>query len=291
MSSVQIRTARTRRDRIARPYRRGLGVAGWVALGVLALLVACALAPALIAPHEPLAVSPREAFQPPSLAHPFGTDDSGRDVLSRVFFGARDSLTIGVVATLIGLASGTVLGALAGGSRGRALSPLRFVADRIIEALFSFPGLLLALLLIAVRGPGLDSVLVAVAVSTAPGYARMVRGGVRQTLGSGPVEAARLQGDRWARLWARHVLPETMRPVLVLATLGVGHAVVLAAALGFLGLGSPPPDPEWGAMLNAGRPYLTKAWWMTFFPGLAILAVGIATTVFGRALERRGRYA
>lgn len=267
------------------------GTAGRIAAAVLAILVCCALFPGILAPQDPLSIAPAEAFRPPSSAHPFGTDDSGRDVLSRVIFGAQDSLTIGVTATLIGVLGGTVLGALAGGSRGRALAPLRFVADRLIEALFSFPGLLLALLLISVRGPGVSSVLVAVAISTAPGYARMVRGGVRQMLGAGSVEAARLQGDRGVRVWTTLILPEAMRPVLVLATLGVGHAVILAAALGFLGLGTPPPAPEWGAMLNAGRPYLTKAWWLTFFPGLAILTVGIACTVLGRTLERRERFA
>lgn len=270
---------------------RSLGPAGWLSLVCLSVLALCALAPGLLAPHEPLAIDPRNAFLPPSAEHPFGTDDSGRDVLSRVIHGARDSLTIGVIATLAGLAGGTALGAVAGGSRSRALGPLRFAADRLIEALFAFPGLLLALLLISVRGPGVASVVIAVAISTAPGYARMVRGGVRQQLGTGAVEAARLQGDGAARVWTRLVLPETMRPVLVLATLGVGHAVILAAALGFLGLGTPPPAPEWGAMLNAGRPYLTKAWWLTFFPGLAILAVGIACTVLGRALERKERFA
>ena len=282
------------RERIAlQPAHPGrtLGLDGWIAAGVLTVLALCAVAPALIAPHDPLAIAPAEAFRAPSAGHPFGTDDSGRDVLSRVIFGARDSLTIGIVATLIGLAAGTVLGALAGGSRGRTLAPVRFIADRLIEALFSFPGLLLALLLISVRGPGVSSVLIAVAISTAPGYARMVRGGVRQMLGAGSVEAARLQGDRGPRVWATLVLPEAMRPVLVLATLGVGHAVILAAALGFLGLGTPPPAPEWGAMLNAGRPYLTKAWWLTLFPGLAIVAVGIACTVLGRAIERRERFA
>ena len=263
----------------------------WIALAALAILVVWALLPGILAPFPPLAVNPADAFAPPSLAHPFGTDDSGRDVLSRVIFGSRDSLVIGAAATLLGLGAGIALGALAGGSRGRVLAPLRFVADRVIEALFAFPGLLLALLLITVWGPGTASIVVAVAISTAPGYARMVRGGVRQALGSGPVEAARLQGDRGARVWATLVLPEAMRPVLVLATLGVGHAVVLAAALGFLGLGSPPPAPEWGAMLNSGRPYLTKAWWITFFPGAMILAVGIATTVIGRAFERERRFA
>lgn len=256
------------------------------ALLIAILIVICTLAPGLLAPHGPLETAPAAAFQPPSLAHPFGTDDSGRDILSRVIFGARESITIGIVATLTGLGVGVLLGGLAGGSRGRALAPLRFATDRLIEALFAFPGLLLALLFIAVRGPGLLSIVVAVAVSTAPGYARMVRGGVRRALTSGAVEAARLQGDRSGRIWARLVLPEAMRPVLVLATLGVGHAVILAAALGFLGLGAPPPAPEWGAMLNAGRPYLTKAWWMTVFPGLAIVLVGIVTTLLGRAIER-----
>lgn len=263
----------------------------WVAGAVAALLVLCALLPELIAPYPPLAIDPAGAFQAPSAAHPFGTDDSGRDVLSRVVFGSRDSLTIGITATLAGLLIGVVLGALAGGSRNRVLAPLRATTDRVIEALFAFPGLLLALLLISIRGPGVVSVVIAVAVSTAPGYARMVRGGVRQALGSGAVEAARLQGDHGTRVWGRLVLPEALRPVLVLATLGVGQAVVLAAALGFLGLGTPPPAPEWGAMLNAGRPYLTKAWWLTLFPGLMILAVGLSTTVLGRALGRQSRFA
>lgn len=264
-------------------------LSGTIASIVLGALAACALVPGVIAPFDPLAVSPSEAFLPPSWSHLFGTDDSGRDVLSRIVFGARDSLTIGLLATLIGLVLGVALGALAGGSTRRVTAPVRFASDRTIEALFSFPGLLLALLIISVRGPGVASVVVAVAVSTAPGYARMVRGGVRQALGSGAVEAARLQGDGAPRIWAGLILPEAMRPVLVLATLGIGHAVILAAALGFLGLGTPPPAPEWGAMLNAGRPYLTKAWWLTLFPGLMILTVGLATTVLGRALEQRRR--
>ncbi len=266
---------------------RRFGTSGWVSLAVLGLFALCVAAPELLSPYDPLAVEARNAFAAPSLAHPFGTDDSGRDVLSRIIVGTRDSLTIGVVATLCGLIGGLVLGTLASGTVRRSLGPLRYAADRLIEALFAFPGLLLALLLIAVRGPGVASVIIAVALSTAPGYARMVRGGIRQHLGSGSVEAARLQGDGTIRVWRTLVLPETLRPVLVLATLGIGHAVILAAALGFLGLGTPPPTPEWGAMLNAGRPYLMRAWWMTFFPGLAIVAVGVACTVLGRAIERR----
>ena len=272
-----------RRSTFAR--RSGLSAGEWIALATLGVLVACALAPAVLAPFPPLAVNPADAFAPPSLAHPFGTDDSGRDVLSRVIFGARDSLVIGAAATLLGLAAGIALGALAGGSRVRVLAPLRFVADRVIEALFAFPGLLLALLLITVWGPGTASIVVAVAISTAPGYARMVRGGVRQALGSGPVEAARLQGDRGARVWATLVLPEAMRPVLVLATLGVGHAVVLAAALGFLGLGAQPPSPEWGAMLNAARADMMTSPHIAIFPSMAIFLTVLAFNLLGDGLR------
>lgn len=269
-----------------KPAQR-FGGAGWLSLALLAIFALCFAAPGLLSPYGPLEIEASNAFAPPSLTHPFGTDDSGRDILSRVIHGTRDSLTIGIVATLCGLLAGLTLGTLASGSERRALAPLRYAVDRIIEALFAFPGLLLALLLIAVRGPGVSSVIIAVAISTAPGFARMVRGGVRQALGSGSVEAARLQGDGTLRVWRTLVFPETMRPVLVLATLGIGHAVILAAALGFLGLGTPPPTPEWGAMLNAGRPYLMRAWWMTFFPGLAIVLIGIACTVLGRSLEHR----
>ncbi len=274
------------RNRVAQRFQ--LGLSGWVSLAALLLLLFCVFFPHQIAAYPPLEVSPANAFQAPSGAHPFGTDDSGRDIFSRIVFGARDSLFIGVAATVLGLLLGVLLGMLAGGSRSRAALPVRGVADRTIEALFAFPSLLLALLLIAIRGPGLTSVIVAVAISTMPGYARMTRGGIRQALGSGAVEAARLQGDSGVRVWRKLVLPEALRPVLVLATLGVGQAVVLAAALGFLGLGSPPPNPEWGAMLNAGRPYLTSAWWMTFFPGLMIVIVGLATTVLGRSLQKSG---
>lgn len=260
----------------------------WIpAAAVLFLLLCCACAPDLLAPADPLATSPSNAFLPPSTTQPFGTDESGRDVLSRVVFGTRSSLTIGVAATVLGVMLGTLLGALAAGSRSKKLAALRFSSDRIIEALFSFPAMLLALLLIAVRGPGVASVTIAVALTTAPGFARMLRGGIRQLLGAGHVEAARVQGDSPWRIWWRHILPEAMRPVLVLATLGVGHAVILAAALGFLGLGTPPPAPEWGAMLNAGRPYLTQAWWLTFFPGVTTMTAGLATTLCGRALARR----
>jgi peptide/nickel transport system permease protein len=254
-----------------------------VAAVVLAAIVLAALCPGLIAPADPLAVHPADAFQPPSFAHPFGTDDSGRDQFSRVVHGAGASLLIGVVATVIGTALGLVLGIAAGiGNRVTDVA-----VGRLLEVLFALPGLLLALVIIAFAGPGPVPATIAVGLATAPGYARIFRTQIRRVRSSEMVEAARTLGRRPAVILTRHILPNALAPVIVLATLGVGQAVVWASSLSFLGLGSPPPAPEWGAMLEAGRTYLSVAWWMTVFPGLAIVAVAAATTVLGRGLSRR----
>ncbi|MEB4616054.1 ABC transporter permease, partial [Leucobacter sp. M11] len=236
-------------------------------------------------PLGPLAVDPGNAFAPPGPGHPLGTDQSGRDVLSRIAHGSRASLAIGLASTAIGVGLGGALGMIAG-LGGRVADR---VVGRVIEALFAFPGLLLALLLIAVRGPGVVTVTVAVGLSTAPGYARIIRGSIRQARASGFVTAARLQGDPGWRIALTRILPHTLGPLGVLAALGVGQAVLTASALSYLGLGAPPPAPEWGAMLNAGRPYLESAWWLTVFPGLAILAVGVATAVLGQGQQHLRR--
>ncbi|ROQ38295.1 peptide/nickel transport system permease protein [Frondihabitans sp. PhB188] len=251
---------------------------------LLAVLVA-AVWPEVIAPVDPLAIHPADAFQAPSTAHPFGTDDSGRDLLARVVHGARASLLIGVAATAIGVALGLVLGiAAAVGSRITDIA-----VSRLLEVLFALPGLLLSLVIIAFAGPGPIPATVAVGLATAPGYARIFRSRIRAVASSEMVEAARVLGRRPSVLLVRHVLPNALAPVVVLATLGVGQAIVWASSLSYLGLGSPPPAPEWGAMLEAGRTYLAVAPWMTVFPGLAIVATAAATTVLGRALTARGR--
>ncbi|GAB3529739.1 ABC transporter permease [Arthrobacter monumenti] len=249
---------------------------------VLFLLAAVAF-PALLAPYNPLAINPPDAFQGPSLEHWFGTDESGRDIYSRVIFGARPSLLIGAAATAIGVGLALALGSLAG-LGGRVLD---FGVGRLLEVLFALPGLLLALVFIAIAGPGVVTSTVAVGLSTAPGYARIIRGQIIQVRGSGMVEAAVVLGrTRW-QVVRRHLLPNALSPVFVIATLGLGQAVVWAASLSFLGLGEPPPAAEWGAMLAAGRTYLTTAWWMTFFPGLFIVFTAAASTVLGRGLQRR----
>ena len=263
---------------------RVLGVAQWVALGVLGLLLVAAVLPGLLAPGDPLAIDPAQAFQSPRWGHPFGTDESGRDIYTRVVHGAAPSLVIGVAATAIGIALALVLG-LAAALGGRIVD---FGVSRLLEVLFAFPGLLLALLVITVYGPGVVTSTVAVGLATAPGYARIIRSQARAVAGAPYVEAAVVLGRSRSRILGRHILPNAVLPVFVLVTLGVGQAIVWAAALSYLGLGAEPPAAEWGAMLFAGKNYLATAWWMTFFPGLAIVLAAAATTVLGRALQKRG---
>ena len=254
----------------------------WPVLASLAVVAATLTAvavPSLIAPGDPLAISPADAFTPPSLQHPFGTDESGRDILTRVVHGARSSVGIGLAATLIGVGIGAIAGFAAGlGPRlaDRALA-------RLFEVLFALPTLVLALLFISVLGGGTASSVLAIGIATIPGYARMLRSRVRGVAGSDYVEWARLDGAGRTRIFARHIAPNSLWPLAAAATLGIGQAIIWVSSLGFLGLGTAPPAPEWGAMLNAGRIYLTTAWWMTLFPGLAIVAIASALTVLGRA--------
>jgi peptide/nickel transport system permease protein len=261
-----------------------LGPAQWVAVAVLALLLLAAVAPAVLAPGDPFAIAPVEAFLSPRWGHPLGTDESGRDIYTRIVHGAGTSLVIGVAATAIGISLALVLG-LAAALGGRVVD---FGVNRLLEVLFAFPGLLLALLVITVYGPGIVTSTIAVGLATAPGYARIIRAQARSVATSPYVEAAVVLGRSRGRILVRHILPNAVLPVFVLVTLGVGQAIVWAAALSYLGLGAEPPAAEWGAMLYAGKNYLATAWWMTFFPGLAIVLAAAATTVLGRALQKRG---
>ncbi|AWB86662.1 ABC transporter permease [Mycetocola zhujimingii] len=280
MSELDLRTAAAS----AAPARRARPSVGEILAGLFVLfLIVATVAPGLLSSFDPNAISARDAFQGPSLAHWFGTDESGRDIYSRVVTGTATSLLIGVSATAIGLILGLILGVLAGFG-GRVFD---FTVNRTIEVLFAFPGLLLALLVIVIAGPGPVTATIAVGLSTAPGYARIIRGQLVSIRSSAYVESARVLGHGPWRILTRHILPNALAPLAVLATLGVGQAVVWAAALSYLGLGAQPPEPEWGAMLSAGRTYIGTAWWLTVFPGLMIVLTTIATTVLGRSLTRR----
>ena len=286
MSELEARAAargtRAAPARGPRPRLPHFGV--WLSLVFAAYLLLACFAPSWIAPFDPTAIAARDAFQAPTLQHIFGTDESGRDIYSRIVAGTGTSLLIGLAATAIGLSLGLLLAVVASFG-GRILD---FSVNRFIEVLFAFPGLLLALLVIVIYGPGPVTATIAVGLSTAPGYARIIRGQLLGIRRSAYVEAARVLGHRPSRILYRTVLPNALAPLLVLATLGIGQAIVWAAALSFLGLGAQPPAPEWGAMLSVGRTYIGTAWWMTVFPGRMIVLTTMASTVVGRALARRG---
>ena len=254
-----------------------------LALIFLAFLIVAALLPQLFTHADPLAIVPHDAFHPPGWAHWFGTDQSGRDIFSRVIYGTRQSLLIGLAATVLAMSIAIALGLL-GGLGGARL-------DRgvgwLLEILFAFPSLVLALLFVAVFGSGIGPLIVATGLGAAPGYARMVRGQVLAVRNAGYIEAAVALGHSRRRIILRQLLPNAMRPLIVTLTMGIGQAIVWASALSFLGLGAKPPAPEWGTMLSMGRDFVANAWWLTFFPGVFIVLTTLSTTVAGRYLQQR----
>ncbi|GAA3939768.1 ABC transporter permease [Microbacterium soli] len=249
--------------------------------GVLALFALAALAPALLAPREPTAQDFEHALQPPSRLFWFGTDEVGRDLFSRIVHGTRESLLIGVGAAGLALLLALLLGSLAA-LGGRLVAGL---ASRLIDVLLALPLLLFALLLVAILGPSATTLVISVGVSSAPGYARMVRGQILSAKNAGYVEAARALGHSRARIVGRHILPNAMRPLVALFTMSIGQSIVWASGMSFLGLGVAPPSSEWGALLDAGRAHLLQAGWLTFIPGLVILVLALAATTVGRAIQ------
>lgn len=255
---------------------------GLYAAGALVVLLAlAAIAPELLATHDPYALDYPAALQAPSWTHWFGTDESGRDLYSRVVFGARESLLIGLGAAGVGIVLSLVLGSLA----ALAIKPAAVVVDRFVEVMFAFPALLLALLLIAIAGPSAATEIFAVGLGTAPGYARLIRGQILAAKNSGYVEAATALGHSRARIVRAHILPNALRPLVAVFALSVGQSIVWASSLSFLGLGVAPPSSEWGALLDAGRAYITQAGWLVVVPGLVIVSVALAATTIGRHLQ------
>jgi peptide/nickel transport system permease protein len=258
--------------------RPGLTAAGLVLLLALAAVVW----PSLFA-GDPLAADPLRVLEAPSAAHWFGTDQLGRDVFDRVVHGARHSLSIGVAATVIAVGAGILLGLIAGLVHRLADEAL----SRGFDALAAFPLVLLALLFIAIAGIGTTSLIVAIGIATTPHYARVVRAQALVVRQAPYVTHAVAFGTSRLRLVLRHVLPNVLGPIPVLAMIGLGEAVLIAAGLSFLGLGPQPPSPEWGAMLSEGRGYLHIAWWASVLPGAAVTATVISLTVIGRHLQNR----
>lgn len=255
----------------------------WLFGVVLVLLVVVAIFAPWVAPYNPLAYHPAIESQPPSMAHPLGTDSLGRDQLSRVIYGTRISLSVGIISILIGGSIGTMFGLIGGYARGWVDQALTIVVD----ALLAFPSLILALAIAASLGPSIANLVIALAVVRVPIYARLARGQVLQVEALDYITAARASGTSTWKILTRHVLPNIISPLLVQATISVSFAILDESVLSFLGLGAQPPTPEWGTMINEAQTYLRSDPWMMLGPALAIIVTVLSLNLFGDALRDR----
>ena len=252
-----------------------------VGMSILVMFALLAVLAPVLTPYDPTAQRLTQALIPPSPSHPLGTDHLGRDILARILYGTRLSLLIGVFAVLIGLVVGVPLGAVSGYYGGK----VDMIIQRVADTLLSFPSILLALSLVAVLGVGLQNVIISVGVGTIPSFIRLVRGTVLALREETYVEAARCVGvSDWGIIW-KHIMRNAMAPIIVQATLSMGTTILVAAGLGFLGLGVQPPTPEWGAMLGEGRQYIFSAPYMATFPGLAIFLAVLGFNLVGDGLR------
>lgn len=247
---------------------------------ILALFVIAALAP-YIAPYNPYQTDFFRTLEGPSSQHLLGTDDLGRDVLSRIIHGARISITIGFISVAIGLAVGVPIGAISGYYGGK----IDILVQRLVDIMMAFPGMLLAIIIVSVMGVGLVNAMIAVGIVSIPTYIRLVRGSVLSIKNNEFVEAAKALGVRESKIIFKHVLPHCLAPIIVQSSLQVGAAILWAAGLGFLGLGAQAPIPEWGAMLSQGRGYIRTAHHVTTYPGLAIMLTVLGFNLFGDGLR------
>ncbi|MBD8058375.1 ABC transporter permease [Cellulomonas sp. JH27-2] len=246
-----------------------------------AVILLAAFVPSLLAPGDPLDGVPADKLQAPSSAHWFGTDQLGRDLYSRVVHGTHLTLAAALTAVLVGLVVGALVGLVAGFVGG----VVDDVAMRVVDVLLSIPALLLSLALITVLGFGTINVAIAVGLANVASVSRIMRSEVLRVRTSVFVEASHASGSRWWTTLGRHVLPNAIGPVVVLAALELGAAVLAVSSLSFLGYGEPPPAPEWGALVAGGRDYLRTSWWLTTLPGLTIVATVLAAGRISRALD------
>ena len=255
---------------------------GSISAALIVVLVLTAIFADVLAPYDPLLTAPEIRLQAPSRAHPFGTDDIGRDVLSRVIHGSRISLWVGLLAVGIGTAAGMVIGLVSGYFEGR----LDLILQRIMDAIQAIPGLVLALAIVSVLKPSTTNAMIAIAMVIIPGNARIVRGAVLSAKQNRYVEAAQAIGCQHPRIIASHILPNVTAPILIIASIWLGNAILIEASLSFLGVGTQPPDPSWGLMLSStGRAFMEQAPWLAIFPGLAISLAVFGFNLFGDTLR------
>jgi peptide/nickel transport system permease protein len=269
---------RTSAHVVARFFRSRSALLGGT---VLLLIVLAALAAPLISPYDPIKTNQRLSLEQPSLDHVMGTDRFGRDIFSRVVFAGQTSLPIGLVSVAIGVLFGVSVGLLAGYYGGW----IDAISMRVVDLLLAFPGILLALAIIAILGGSLTNLMIAVGIAAIPDYVRITRGTVLSVKEREFVLAARVIGCRGPTIMVRHILPNVVAPVIVLATLGMAAAIITGSALSFLGLGIKPPTPEWGNMLADGREFLQHAPWVAFFPGAAIMLTVLSINLLGDGLR------
>jgi peptide/nickel transport system permease protein len=266
-----------RRITIPHKWRNPIGAIGAV---VIVVTVAIALFAPLIAPYSPSEQKAKRLLGP-SGAHLMGTDELGRDTLSRIIFGARVSLQVGIIAVLIALVVGTLLGVVTGYFGGKTDT----IIMRFVDIMFAFPVLILAIVIAGLLGPSRRNAMIAIGIAYAPAFARVIRGSVLAVVSEPYLEAGRVMGARHGWLIRRYVLPNILAPLLVLTSIYLSSAILSEAALSFLGLGAQPPEPSWGGMLNIARTYMERAPWMAVFPGLAIMIVVLGFNFLGDGLR------
>ena len=275
-------STRRRRSRLL-PYAVGGRLLTVSALAIIGALIVLSAFPFFIAPDDPLKMELVQRLHSPTWSHPFGTDEFGRDMLSRVIYGARISLATAVLVVGVSTIVGCALGALAGYAGGW----LDELIMRVTDVFFAFPPILLPMIVVVVLSPGLVNTVIALAVVWWPAYARLMRGQVLAGKRLGYVEAAHLLGASPARILRKHIIPNVSAPLVVMVTMDIGFVILSAAGLGFLGLGAQAPTPEWGAMTSAGFPFLLTAWWYALFPGLAIAVTVLAFNLLGDEFQTR----
>jgi peptide/nickel transport system permease protein len=263
---------------LSKLLKRPTAVAGLI---IIAIVVFMALFAPWISPYSPLEQHISDAFQMPTLSHPLGTDNLGRDILTRIMYGSRTSLEIGVLAVGLGGLIGVVLGMISGYFRGL----IEVGVMRVVEALLALPGMLLVIALSTSLGTGLKALVVAIAVASAPLFARLIRGSVLITKELDYVQAARTIGASNVRIMLWHIWPNCFQPIIVQATLGVGVAILVGAAASFLGVGVQPPTADWGQMISTGHQYIFTNWWLSVPPGLAIVFTVMGFNLLGDGLR------
>jgi peptide/nickel transport system permease protein len=286
MTAIPVDSARERELPDDRPWKRALRRlvhrrGAMVGAGVVLFFVAVAIFAPMIAPYAPTATDWGAVRKAPSWAHWLGTDEIGRDVLSRVIFGARASLEAGVVSVLISLTLGVPIGLISGYVGGF----LDGLLMRIVDAMLACPFLILAIALAAFLGPNLTNAMIAIGISAMPAFIRLTRAQTLSTKVEDYVEAAKAVGNPHYRIVLRHILPNILAPIMVQATLAIAAAIIAEASLSFLGLGQQPPDPSWGSMLNTAKNFLSQAPWMAWWPGLAIFVVVLSFNLLGDGLR------